>query len=80
VAEILLTLSQPNPNIPEFSIHGREGSEAAIEGHVLKICGLAFTNENVSARVNAFGPLAFCKFPSTTLIRSNIDINKVANT
>ncbi|PMD66235.1 uncharacterized protein K444DRAFT_166965 [Hyaloscypha bicolor E] len=35
-------------------------NRAAMEGYILKICGLAFTNDNVSARVNAFGPLAFC--------------------
>ncbi|KAE9375243.1 hypothetical protein N431DRAFT_542827 [Stipitochalara longipes BDJ] len=60
VAEILLALSQPGPNTPQFGIVGRENSQAAVESHVLKICGLAFTNNNVSARVNAFGPLAFC--------------------
>lgn len=32
-----------------------------IHNAALKICGLANTNRNVSARVNAFGPLAFCE-------------------
>ena len=61
MAEMLLALSKPSPQNPQFGMAGREESQAAIEGHALKICGLAFTNENVSARVNAFGPLAFCK-------------------
>lgn len=80
VADILLALSKPYLNTPRFGILGREGSQVAIEGHVLKICGLAFTNENVSARVNVFGPLAFCKFSSMNLIRSNIDADEVAYT
>jgi hypothetical protein len=51
-----------------------------MEGYILKICGLAFTNDNVSARVNAFGPLAFCKSSCMILIGSNIDAKQVADT
>ncbi|KAG9962738.1 phytanoyl-CoA dioxygenase family protein, partial [Aureobasidium melanogenum] len=28
-----------------------------------RLCGIAYTNENKAARVNAFGPMAFCKLP-----------------
>ena len=28
--------------------------------YALQVCGLAFTNDDIAARVNAFGPLAFC--------------------
>jgi len=61
VAEILLALSKPNTDILQFRILGIEQSQGIIQGHALKVCGLAFTNENIAARVNAFGPLAFCK-------------------
>jgi hypothetical protein len=60
VAAILLALYKPDPNLSQFGVTGRDDSPSYIEGHVLNICALAFTNENVSARVNAFGPLAFC--------------------
>jgi hypothetical protein len=80
VAGILLELSKPQQDTPQFGIHGREESQADIEGHVLKICGLAFTNDNISARVNAFGPLAFCKSSSMILIGRGIDVKQVADT
>ncbi|RDL30161.1 uncharacterized protein BP5553_10439 [Venustampulla echinocandica] len=50
VAEILLALFDP---------FAPANQEAVLE-HAIKICGLAYTNDNVAARVNAFGPLAFC--------------------
>jgi hypothetical protein len=31
------------------------------EDQALQVCGLAWTNANEAARVNAFGPMAFCK-------------------
>jgi hypothetical protein len=31
----------------------------------LLVCGLAWTNTNEAARVNAFGPMAFCKSSRT---------------
>lgn len=39
-----------------------EDDEACIRDKALEVCGLAFTNDNVAARVNAFGPLAFCTY------------------
>ncbi|KAH8802480.1 hypothetical protein F5884DRAFT_860843 [Xylogone sp. PMI_703] len=50
IAEILLALYDP------FAPVDRE----FVLKQTLKVCGLAYTNDNVSARVNAFGPLAFC--------------------
>ncbi|KAG9628548.1 hypothetical protein KCU64_g17826, partial [Aureobasidium melanogenum] len=32
---------------------------------VERLCGIAYTNENKAARVNAFGPMAFCKLPGS---------------
>jgi hypothetical protein len=37
-------------------------SDDLAQVHALKVCGLAYTNKDVAARVNAFGPLAFCQF------------------
>lgn len=39
-----------------------EDDEACIRDKALEVCGLAYTNDNVAARVNAFGPLAFCTY------------------
>jgi hypothetical protein len=55
VAEILLTLY--NPLLSEVPVGEVERRFA--EDHALRVCGLAFTNDNVSARVNAFSPLSF---------------------
>lgn len=41
-----------------------EPSDLAVEfaqDQALQVCGLAWTNANEAARVNAFGPMAFCK-------------------
>ncbi|KAF2802204.1 uncharacterized protein BDZ99DRAFT_576908 [Mytilinidion resinicola] len=54
VAEILLVLSKPGQALDS------EGREMRVQELALQVCGLAFTNEDVPARVNAFGPLAFC--------------------
>ena len=57
VAEILLMLFNPSP------VNGHV-SQADLElagDRALRICGLACTNDDIPARVNAFGPLAFCK-------------------
>ena len=62
VAKILLSLSEPRPLAPNFGVTLRGLSLPLVREEALKICGLAYTNENVSARVNAFGPLAFCEY------------------
>ncbi|KAI9729384.1 MAG: hypothetical protein M1834_006908 [Cirrosporium novae-zelandiae] len=59
IAEILLALYDPlyqeslEPSIRQVSLD-------FIQEHVLRVCGLAWTNKDVAARVNAFGPLSFC--------------------
>lgn len=58
VAEILLTLH--NPILSGVPLGTPERQVA--EDHALRVAGLAFTNDNVSARVNAFGPLSFCEY------------------
>ena len=57
VAEMLLTLFNPSP----AGGHLGRADLAFAEDRALRICGLAQTNDDVSAKVNAFGPLAFCK-------------------
>jgi hypothetical protein len=58
VAEILLAVYDPCPD------GGHLGRRSLVfaEEKALQVCGLAWTNENDAARVNAFGPLAFCEF------------------
>ncbi|KAI1616484.1 hypothetical protein EDD36DRAFT_415380 [Exophiala viscosa] len=56
VAEIMLALYDPCPT----GGHLGPRSFRFAEEQALDICGLAWTNEDDSARVNAFGPLAFC--------------------
>jgi len=44
------------------------------EDRALRVCGLAWTNEDASAMVNAFGPLAFCKTSlGLSIIQSSTD-------
>ncbi len=61
VAEILLELSRPLSTQTPLSTTATDRSQETVVQHALKICGLAYTNDDVPARVNAFGPLAFCK-------------------
>ncbi|KIW18130.1 hypothetical protein PV08_02418 [Exophiala spinifera] len=56
VVEILLTLHDPLP----VGGHISRRSFAFAEEQALVICGLAWTNDDDSAHVNAYGPLAFC--------------------
>jgi hypothetical protein len=79
VAAILLELSKPQQDTSQFGKYGREENREATEGYILKTSGLAFTNNNDSARVNAFGPLAFCKSSCMILIDLDIDVKQVAD-
>ncbi|KAF3037387.1 hypothetical protein E8E12_008123 [Didymella heteroderae] len=56
VAEILLVLYNPSPE----SGHLSHRNLTVVENQALQICGTAWTNVDEAARVNAFGPLAFC--------------------
>ncbi len=51
IAKILLALYNPSGYI----------DRDIILENTLRVCGMAYTNENTAARVNAFGPLAFCQ-------------------
>jgi hypothetical protein len=57
VSEILLRLFDPSP----ANGHICQADLDFAEDRALRVCGLACTNDDVSGRVNAFGPLAFCK-------------------
>ncbi len=59
VAEILLALSRPTPNTPQFGLSGRDEGTVIINSHAMRLCGLAYSNDDVAARLNVFGPLAF---------------------
>lgn len=52
-------LSQPLPNAPQFGLSGREESGEIVESHAFRICGLVYSNADIAARLNVFGPLAF---------------------
>lgn len=65
VAEILLRLFNPSP----AGGHVGQGDLEFAQDRALKVCGLAWTNDNVPARVNAFGPLAFCEY-----VRQNVQM------
>jgi len=60
VAEILLAMFR-HPLL-ERSSDGQAfiADHELARQHALRVCGLAYTNDNAAARVNAFGPLAFC--------------------
>ncbi|KAH8655394.1 hypothetical protein BX600DRAFT_68389 [Xylariales sp. PMI_506] len=55
VAEILLALSSPQ-RLPDQATSLRH----IVEGLAIRICGLAFSNENLAATINSFAPLIFC--------------------
>ena len=58
VLDLLLTIFNPRP------LNGDIGPDELRTAEIwaLRVCGLAATNKDISARVNAFGPLAFCGF------------------
>jgi hypothetical protein len=45
VAAILLELSKPQQDTSHFGIHSSDENRAAMEGYILKLCELAFTND-----------------------------------
>jgi hypothetical protein len=73
VAEILLRLFNPMP----ANGHIHQADLDFAEDRALRVCGLACTNDDVSAKVNAFGPLALCKSSSLSPSEFN-KINKTA--
>jgi hypothetical protein len=54
---MLLTLYNPKP----ARGHLGQADLSFAEDRALRVCGLAATNDDIAARVNAFGPLAFCE-------------------
>ena len=57
----MLTLYNPsNPRIGTFATLN-EKDQTFVQDSTLRVCGMAFTNDNEAARVNAFGPLSFCE-------------------
>ena len=57
IAEMLLCLFNPSPARGHLTKTDLEFAENC----ALRVCGLARTNDSISAKVNAFGPLAFCE-------------------
>ncbi|KZF23020.1 hypothetical protein L228DRAFT_141531 [Xylona heveae TC161] len=61
IAEILLALYDPTHDaMPRYFTKLDQHTFETIQEHTLRVCGLAYTNDDASARVNAFGPLSFC--------------------
>ncbi|TAQ89044.1 hypothetical protein B7494_g2634 [Chlorociboria aeruginascens] len=54
-AEILLTLSSP-----ELQNESSSRPIDLVQKLTIRICGIAFTNEDLAATLNGFGPLLFC--------------------
>ena len=63
VAEMFLILYDPSPQ----GGHLNYRSLTLVEDQALQICGSAWTNLDEAARVNAFGPMAFCESRSAEL-------------
>ena len=57
VAEILLRVYNPLPANGYISQADLDFAEDC----ALTVCGIASTNDDIPSKVNAFGPLAFCK-------------------
>jgi hypothetical protein len=57
VAEIFLILYDPSPQGGHLDYRNL----TSVEDQALQICGSAWTNLDEAARVNAFGPMAFCE-------------------
>lgn len=56
VAEILLVTFR-HPSLERSSdIQAFIPNHELTQQHALRVCGLAYTNDNATARVNAFGP------------------------
>jgi len=58
ITEMLLTLCSPPLRSSSDNIALRCDQ---VQELALQVCGLALTNDSVTARVNSFGPLSFCK-------------------
>jgi len=56
-AEILLALSSSEPQID-----GSNRPLDVVQKLAIRVCGIAFTNEDLGATLNGFGPLLFCEF------------------
>ena len=60
VAKILLAMFR-HPMLERSSdVQAFNADHELARQHALRVCGLAYMNDNVAARVNAFGPSAFC--------------------
>ena len=55
-AEILLSLSSPEPQTKSS-----KRPLDVVQKLAIRVCGIAFTNEDLAATLNSFGPLLFCE-------------------
>jgi hypothetical protein len=62
VAELLLATFRPLPLDESLDTQAFQTRDELAQDLALKVCGLAYTNDNIAARVNGFGPLAFCQY------------------
>lgn len=69
ITKSLLALSEPLQSAPTWGLTNRESIIPCIRDEALRVCGLAYTNDDIAARVNAFGPLAFCVYFAPSILR-----------
>jgi hypothetical protein len=61
IAKMLLILSSPEPQTRSSKPTQHNRPPDLVEKLTVRVCGLAFTNEDLAATLNAFGPLSFCE-------------------
>jgi hypothetical protein len=62
IAKILLNLLTPPGHLVTETVITQSASDDEVQQLAALVCGLAYTNENLAATLNAFGPLIFCMF------------------
>jgi hypothetical protein len=80
IAEIILTLTYQIRSGGQLGEGASQAKRDLAQYHALQVCGLAYTNDNVAARVNAFGPLAFCAYTSFEMPRGRFSSLSAAST
>ena len=71
----ILLLAEPVPKDANTwqRIEAANALHRDLEYHAIQLCGMAISNENTSARINAFGPISFCG----VWIRDQIQRNEI---
>lgn len=61
----ILWLAEPLPQPPNTlqRLNNMNSLRQKLDHHATEVCALALTSDSAPVWVNAFGPIAFCKFP-----------------